>query len=403
MNEHVVKWVDILNSALDIDCKYVDTSRAYIPQNRACMECAELSRRNGGFMCGTLHDKSIALSKKWGGTYEYLCPIGMSYIAVFLEAKKADEKALIVGPFRMITFEDFIDEDLPNNFGAKDTSHLEIEVKKIPYIHFSRVASIADILMLVANKITEATREDDSFDSRLEGSTDEMINTASQGFAQIRNSLEINLDKAVEGKSSAKILQICGDLISQNTLECEGDTEALKERMMETILFVLKVMIRHEFSVHTALEINSTFAMSLSDARDREAVCNRTQSAVIECTEKYITSKNQKHSYIVASAEKYIAENYFNKLTLNEIATHMNVSSSHLCKVFREVGQKSVFTYINEVRVKRAKHLLKDMDISLADVAGMVGYEDQSYFTKMFKKHEGIAPGKYREVVFNLK
>ena len=53
--------------------------------------------------------------------------------------------------------------------------------------------------------------------------------------------------------------------------------------------------------------------------------------------------------------------------------------------------------YLNTLRIDKSKSLLDNSDIQLVDIAGMVGYEDQSYFTKVFKKLTGISPGKYRE------
>ena len=53
--------------------------------------------------------------------------------------------------------------------------------------------------------------------------------------------------------------------------------------------------------------------------------------------------------------------------------------------------------YVNNLRVEKSKILLMDQSINLIDLAAMVGFEDQSYFTKVFKKVVGVSPGKYRE------
>ena len=53
--------------------------------------------------------------------------------------------------------------------------------------------------------------------------------------------------------------------------------------------------------------------------------------------------------------------------------------------------------YLNEVRIKRSRELLKDTDMEILDIALFVGYEDQSYFTKVFKKITGNTPRKFRK------
>jgi two-component system response regulator YesN len=53
---------------------------------------------------------------------------------------------------------------------------------------------------------------------------------------------------------------------------------------------------------------------------------------------------------------------------------------------------------ITQVRMKKAMELIKQSDIKLYDIAGMVGYSDSSYFTKIFKKQVGITPSEFREM-----
>jgi two-component system response regulator YesN len=60
-------------------------------------------------------------------------------------------------------------------------------------------------------------------------------------------------------------------------------------------------------------------------------------------------------------------------------------------------------TYVNRIRIERSKQLLLQDTLNLADISNMVGYEDQSYFSKVFKRVVGITPGRYRLSRGNLK
>ena len=53
-------------------------------------------------------------------------------------------------------------------------------------------------------------------------------------------------------------------------------------------------------------------------------------------------------------------------------------------------------SYLNNIRVEKAKELLISSDLSIADIGNQVGFSDQSYFNKIFKEHEGMTPGQYR-------
>ena len=73
------------------------------------------------------------------------------------------------------------------------------------------------------------------------------------------------------------------------------------------------------------------------------------------------------------------------------------MSPTYFSKLFSEEMGCRFTAYLNKVRVEKSKLLLKGSGIPLVDIAGLVGYEDQSYFTKVFKRVTGVSPGKYRE------
>lgn len=104
-----------------------------------------------------------------------------------------------------------------------------------------------------------------------------------------------------------------------------------------------------------------------------------------------------KHSDTVYKVVEYIRRNYFRKISLDDIAQHVHFSKTYLSRIFKEDTGENISSYINKVRVDRARLLLADPDLSLVDVAAITGFEDQSYFTKVFKAVTGQTPKKYKE------
>ena len=104
-----------------------------------------------------------------------------------------------------------------------------------------------------------------------------------------------------------------------------------------------------------------------------------------------------KHSDVVYKVMDYVKANYAQKITLDDIARHVFLSRSYLSSIFKEETGDSLFAYINKVRISKSKMLLLDSAVNLVDVAGLCGFDDQSYFTKVFKKATGISPKKYRD------
>jgi two-component system response regulator YesN len=84
-------------------------------------------------------------------------------------------------------------------------------------------------------------------------------------------------------------------------------------------------------------------------------------------------------------------------LSTKSIAAHMFFTQSYLCIFFKKHTGKTLNEYLTEVRIARAKELLKNKELKLFDIADQVGFADPNYFSVIFKKHTGCAPSEYRE------
>jgi two-component system response regulator YesN len=104
-----------------------------------------------------------------------------------------------------------------------------------------------------------------------------------------------------------------------------------------------------------------------------------------------------RHKDVIFQAINYIRHHYTQHISLDEVAKHVHLNASYLSRVFKEEMQTNFVTYVNNLRVETGKKLLLDSSVPLLEVAGMVGFDEQSYFTKVFKKTTGITPGKFRE------
>ena len=117
-------------------------------------------------------------------------------------------------------------------------------------------------------------------------------------------------------------------------------------------------------------------------------------SAAIQHREE-ISSK--RYHKMIEQAKEYINEHYSNdELSLNEVAAYVNISPSHFSAVFsRETGQ-SFIKYLSDLRISKAKELLKCSDLRCSDIGIAVGYKDPHYFSYLFKKTCNCSPMQYR-------
>jgi AraC-like DNA-binding protein len=104
----------------------------------------------------------------------------------------------------------------------------------------------------------------------------------------------------------------------------------------------------------------------------------------------------RKHNKIVREAERYVAKNYARKISLEEVAAHVYVSPSYLSRLFKARTGNTFRRIVNMSRIAEAVRLLEHTEQSLSEVALAIGFEDHSYFTKVFKRHVGMNPSDYR-------
>lgn len=114
---------------------------------------------------------------------------------------------------------------------------------------------------------------------------------------------------------------------------------------------------------------------------------------------KIISSLNEKKKFspISLSTIKYIKENYYlNSLNINDISNKLEVTSSYLSKLLKKETGLSFIDYVTDVRINRAKCIMEDPTIKIYDVAELIGYNNQHYFCRAFKKVVGISPTEYK-------
>lgn len=98
----------------------------------------------------------------------------------------------------------------------------------------------------------------------------------------------------------------------------------------------------------------------------------------------------------VQKAKDYISTSYSYPITIEEVAAYVGISRSHLYRAFRTCQQQSPKEYLGDFRIKQACRLLKETTLSVASIAYSVGFENNLYFSKAFKKQKGQSPTKYR-------
>lgn len=99
----------------------------------------------------------------------------------------------------------------------------------------------------------------------------------------------------------------------------------------------------------------------------------------------------------IKNAVQYMTENYNHPLTLKETACYADLNPSYFSTLFKQTCGSTFKEYLNLIRIEESKKLLKNTSFPVIDIAIAVGFEDQSYFTKVFKKFTNMTPKQYRD------
>lgn len=93
---------------------------------------------------------------------------------------------------------------------------------------------------------------------------------------------------------------------------------------------------------------------------------------------------------------KYIENNYAEKITIEDMARELGLSQSHFMKFFKNTMGTTFIDYLNEYRLTMASRLLISSESSILDIAAEVGFDNLSYFNRLFKKRFAATPREYR-------
>ncbi|MCT4686451.1 response regulator transcription factor [Vallitalea sp.] len=108
-------------------------------------------------------------------------------------------------------------------------------------------------------------------------------------------------------------------------------------------------------------------------------------------------SDNNVHRKIIREIISYCNNNFDKTINLVDLAEHFHISSSYLSQLFsKEVGTP-LSKYLTNLRIEKAKEILKTSNLRVYEIAEMVGYCDVKYFLKVFKKNVGVSPQVFRE------
>jgi two-component system, response regulator YesN len=174
------------------------------------------------------------------------------------------------------------------------------------------------------------------------------------------------------------------------------DSNVIAKIEHEFILTLEELMIKNNFNVHEVFEnngeLNSEFNLSL------DRVMKKQQDLGKRYIEYMIDINKRKSKLNLEEIKEYIERNFADiDISLEVLANKFFVSKEYLSKTFKNVYGCNITEFIVSRRMEYAKKLLQGKEFQIKSIAQMVGYEDISYFYRVFKKYFKTSPGEMRQ------
>lgn len=132
-------------------------------------------------------------------------------------------------------------------------------------------------------------------------------------------------------------------------------------------------------------------------SKDILQMVNRVADELFGAPEDTQTESAGEKNHFVELAKEYVEEHYYKNIMLADVAQKVGISVGYLSTLFQRELSKGFVDYLNEIRIEHACTYLRQNYLKTYEIAYKVGFKDEKYFSKVFKKIKGQSPSEYRK------
>ncbi|MCI2076272.1 MAG: helix-turn-helix domain-containing protein [Sphaerochaeta sp.] len=144
-------------------------------------------------------------------------------------------------------------------------------------------------------------------------------------------------------------------------------------------------------------ELETTLSNLVVKLREEDVDYERLRKTKNATGEELIPLPHSVNNHVVDNAISFIATNYGKPVGLQEAATFLGLSESHLSRLFKEVTGLNFLQYLNAWRINKSVELMRDPKRNIGEIATSCGFPTPGYFAKIFKRFSGVTPTQYRD------
>lgn len=197
--------------------------------------------------------------------------------------------------------------------------------------------------------------------------------------------------------SRTGVSQMIFDTIGLADCEKKGWTYLEVKQITRQVLNILIDYVLEEQPNLTDIENIIETVDKKTENLDVRELCNMIGEVILYVMPDKEIAATDSMRDIVQKAVAWVDIHYAEEVSLASLAERYHVEHSYFSKIFRQETGRNLIFYITEKRMEKAKEYICGSDMSLTEIAYMAGYDDYTYFSRVFKKNTGVSPREYRD------
>jgi AraC-like DNA-binding protein/ligand-binding sensor protein len=355
--------------------------------------------------CNDMHIQAIRESHHYGGSYIYMCELGFVFWTSPIYSEGRFAGAILGSGLLGIDSQETCAQMYLMANGEVPEADLQKRLKQFPLGDSEKIKALAELMLICAESLSTGG---ESYHATLKRRAEQQSDLTAQiqdlkskypegspvpGYPLDKERLLLAALRRGDNETGRKILnEILAVLLFSNP----DQFKHIQFRAIELVVLLSRTDITPGYAEKMILETNNQYLRRIQDAQSIEELTDVLHLIVERMAGQIFSFQGVRHASALRKAERFIWENYTRKISLQEIAAASGLSAPYFSTIFKEEMGENLSAYLNRLRVEKASHLLIETELSLSEIAGACGFEDQSWFSKIFKCYTGQSPGKYR-------
>jgi len=375
-------------------------------EQHICRYCTSASC--GRNSCREMHANKIRESSRSGKSLVYQCDLGLMFWISPIYNEGRFSGALrgsgFLSPDAGNSFQEKYDKKHEDSNNDKiSPEEFERRVLAFPLIDDEKTDSLSEMLLLCAETISTGSEN-----------YHEMLSLRFEQQASLSALIEDIKTKYPKGSGYPVYpLEKERQLVALLRKGNKQEAERLLDELLSVIVFCNQDHFRYiqlrtlELAVLLAragtnsigsagMENKTRYIKQIQEAKTVEELAATLHNMIEKIAVQIVLFQGIPHASAMRRAESFIKENYTRKISLSEVAKVAGLSAPYFSTIFKEEMGENLSKYINRQRVEKASRMLLETDLPLIEISNACCFDDQSWFSKIFRSFTGVSPSKYR-------